>query len=331
MNTTGICGLKAMVLLPLSALLFAAPMGGTACPIPVYQYSLEWWERDPYEVYVFSQDDLTKEQQAVIDRLQAITQGNEGAMPVNLRLRRVQADSKERLYAHSALQGQTPEALPWMVVYYPATASNRRAPVWSGELNQRNFAALVDSPVRQRISELLINRTSVVWLLLESGNQRADKQAADLLKRELDRLQRTLVLPDLGSWGLAGVTLSPIEFARLSLSRADPAEQLLIAMLTNSERDLKDYAQEPMVFPIFGRGLIMEALIGGGINPPMIRKTAEFLTGPCSCTVKSLNPGTDLLTNADWAGRITPLSIEATTQPGGLGGFLDSAEKAGAF
>lgn len=300
-----------------------------ACPIPVYQYSLEWWERDPYEIYVFHTGTLTAEQRAIVDRLEASTRRDAGAMPVNLEVRVVQADSERRLEAHSALGGQTPLTLPWMAVHYPSTRSLRRGPIWTGELNPANWDALVDSPVRKRICELLINRTSVVWLLLESGNARADSQAANLLERELDRLQRTLTIPELGSWGMEDIVISDIEFETLRVSRADPAEQVLIAMLLNTETDLARYVDQPMVFPIFGRGLVMEALIGRGINSHMIRKTAEFLTGPCSCTVKARNPGTDLLTNADWAGRVKPLTVRATTQPSGLGGFLESADAAG--
>ena len=299
-----------------------------SCPIPVYQYSLEWWEQDPYEVYVFDNGEFTEEQEALLQKIQAISQGDKDSLPVNLRLRRVQADSNERLLAHSALQGQVPDTFPWMVVYYPSVSSNRRVPIWSGALTEKNFNALVDSPLRQQICEQLINRVSVVWVLLESGNTRKDNEAAILLTRELTRLQQTLVIPDIEKWGVDDITISPIQFDLLRLSREDSAEHMLIAMLMSSEIDLHDYISEPMVFPVFGRGLIMDALIGKGINPYMIRKTAEFLTGPCSCTVKSLNPGTDLLTTADWAGRIQPLTVEVTISPGGLGGFLDSAETA---
>lgn len=302
-----------------------------SCPIPVYQYSLEWWERDAYEVYVFDTGELTEEQEASIARLQRISEGRREAEPANLRLRRVQHESEERLAAHSALRGAEIESLPWMVVYYPAVSSNRSGPIWMGPLTEENIDALIDSPKRQEISDLLLNRTSVVWVLLESGNGRADREAAEVLEREVKRLEETLVPPALDEWGMEDIEISDIKFEIRRLSQNDETERMFVAMLTNSEIDLDDYRHEPMVFPIFGRGLIMNALIGRGINANMLRRTAEFLTGPCSCTVKSLNPGTDLLTTADWSGRIQPLSVEVTTEPGGLGGFLDSAEEAEAF
>ncbi len=66
-----------------------------------------------------------------------------------------------------------------------------------------------------------------------------------------------------------------------------------------SEADLKEL-HEPMAFPVFGRGRVLYALIGKGINPDMIRRACEFMVGPCSCQVKAQNPGFDLLTNYNW-------------------------------
>lgn len=308
------------------ALLFAAPV--MACPIPVYQYALEWWARDAYEIYVFDTGERNEAQDSAIAQLKGISEGQ--GTPANIRLRMVQSDSKERLRAHSALRGEVPASYPWMAVYYPSTSRNARRPVWMGEVNSANVEALLDSPVRQRISEELIERTSVVWLLLESGNARADREAHQLLEQEVERLAKTLTPPDPAAFGM-DIPITPIKFETMRLSRDDEAEQMLIRMLMNTEVDLEEFAGEPMVFPIFGRGLIMNALIGRGINAHMILDTAEFLTGACSCTVKSLNPGVDLITAVDWAARVKPMSQEFTTETGGLGGFLDSTEKVKGF
>lgn len=298
-----------------------------ACPIPVYQFALEWWERDAYEVYVFDTSALTEDEQAALQLLEGISSGQGvEAIPANIRLFHVRAESEDRLYAHAALRGEKPESLPWMAVYFPSALRRIRTPVWMGALNTENVKTLLDSPMRQKISELLANRVSTVWVLLESGTQRADAAAARVLEAEVKRLQDTLVPPDPSKWGFTDVKISDIRFEILRLSRTDPTEQMLVTMLLNSERDLKDI-DAPMVFPIFGRGLMMNALAGAGINPQMIRETAEYLTGPCSCTVKSSSPGIDLLSAFDWKARVTPLTEKVTMPPGGLGGFLNSAEK----
>ena len=55
-----------------------------------------------------------------------------------------------------------------------------------------------------------------------------------------------------------------------------------------------------MLFPIFGRGRVIPPAIGGEITTEAIRDMGEFLTGPCSCEIKELNPGYDLLLTANW-------------------------------
>jgi len=98
----------------------------------------------------------------------------------------------------------------------------------------------------------------------------------------------------------------------------------------------------PVVFPVFGRGRILCALAGKAIVAGNLEDAATFLAGPCSCQVKELNPGIDILMAADWdsvvegreavverVGRISipepkiaggaatePVSSAATTQPG---------------
>ena len=48
------------------------------------------------------------------------------------------------------------------------------------------------------------------------------------------------------------------------------------------------------------RGRVVVPLIGKGITTDNLGEIATFLTGPCSCQVKALNPGVDLLMNCDW-------------------------------
>jgi hypothetical protein len=87
--------------------------------------------------------------------------------------------------------------------------------------------------------------------------------------------------------------------------------------LIHSESDLSD-RDDPMVFPVFGRGRALFALIGQGITTDNVRGSASFLTGACSCEVKELNPGFDLLLATDWDGLITregaPPSIVASRE-----------------
>ncbi len=287
------------------------------CPIPLYRYALEWWEREPYEVYVFCDGALTDYERAVIERLEAMAAGDGGGeRAVNLRMRRVESESRERLDSHAAVRGEVPESLPWMVVHYRPVGANARTPVWSGALTDENVDALVDSPKRQEIADLLLNGAAVVWVFLESGNEAADDEAFQILERELTRLEAALEPPDAGAFGVEEIPLPDLRFEALRLSREASEESMLVNMLSRTEPDLERYANEPIVFPIFGRGFVMNALVGGGVNPGMIRETAEVLAARSTCTMTQTgNPGAGLLTAMNWADHIEPLAEEWA--PGG--------------
>ena len=64
--------------------------------------------------------------------------------------------------------------------------------------------------------------------------------------------------------------------------------------------DKKLTAGQPVVFPIFGRGRVLCALSGPNINASGLAECATFLSGACSCQVKELNPGVDLLMHVNW-------------------------------
>ncbi|MCB1088647.1 MAG: hypothetical protein KDM63_16535, partial [Verrucomicrobiae bacterium] len=55
-----------------------------------------------------------------------------------------------------------------------------------------------------------------------------------------------------------------------------------------------------MVFPVFGRGRLLEPLIGKGVRSENVMEYATYICGACSCEVKDQNPGVDLLIAADW-------------------------------
>ena len=90
-----------------------------------------------------------------------------------------------------------------------------------------------------------------------------------------------------------------LDFSVITVAVDDPDEAVFREILLNSEDDLKDY-DEPIAFPVFGRGRALPALVGKGINNDMIDDASTFLSGPCSCQVKRQNPGFDLLTSVNW-------------------------------
>ena len=102
-------------------------------------------------------------------------------------------------------------------------------------------------------------------------------------------------------------------FPLVRLARDDSQDAPLVGMLRHVEPDLMEY-DEPMAFPIYGRGRALYALIGAGINEDTIGEACLFLVQGCSCLVKEGNPGRDLLLAVDW-GQVAV----AVAGPGHLG------------
>jgi hypothetical protein len=280
-----------------------------ACETPVFLYALENWLPEVYELLVFHRGKLSKQDSKAFSLLHQNVQDN--TKHANIRVVDVDIDGKVDAATEKLWASQKKASLPWVVALYPYTGGfqsdngvrfmGSRTPrmAWSGRLTESNARALVDSPLRQQIAKQLVRQVTAVWILLESGNRRKDDNAYRTLQTELARMERALTLPPL----LDAVTGKEIDakptFSLLRLSRGDEAEQALVQMLLNTERDLQDI-DEPIVFPIFGRGIVLYALVGAGINGNTIADAAEFLTGSCSCEAKALNPGVDLLMKAEW-------------------------------
>jgi hypothetical protein len=152
-------------------------------------------------------------------------------------------------------------------------------------------------------------------VLLESGDAERDAAAAKLLTERLTALQDDLRLPEFADAqedgkkakdepGLLSNLPLKLRFSMLRISPNDPAEAQFVRMLRLAEPDLKKLVagqpREPIVFPVFGQGRVLCGLEGKNIRPETIEDCAAFLVGECSCQVKELNPGVDLLLAADW-------------------------------
>jgi len=277
-----------------------------ACNVPVFRFALERWRPDPYRAVLFHRGPLSDSDR---EQVQPLVEQQETGV-ANLAFRTVdvsQLDAESvddaadaALFAAISTTDGEP-ALPLLVVQYPAHLKIQK-PVWTGAPGREALAQLTDSPVRQQLARRLAEGQTAVWLVLESGQSEQDNAAAALVEAEIKKLEQELELPDLTDAPedaiAAGAPLK-IAFSVLRVRKDDAAEQALVAMLIGSESDLAERT-DPMVFPVFGRGRALWALIGPGITAKNIHDSAGFLVGPCSCEVKELNPGFDLLLSANW-------------------------------
>ncbi len=268
-----------------------------ACSVPVFRYALERWKPDAYKGIYIYRGEISEQDQALLDRLHDSAANPES--PLNLIIKSVNADtfSKEKLTEF--LKGPVPDKLPILTVWYPGQMG-KSPPFLHEILTTALVERLVQSPKRKQIAESLINGESVVWVFIPSGNQKKDDDALILIRQELDlALKKYAKNPFTIIAGTKRKRLT-YGFPIMSLSRDDPSEYILIETLIKSESDLFEHTDEPMVFPVFGRGRSLGCLFGEFITKKNIEDATFFLSGACSCEVKAMNPGVDLLMAAPW-------------------------------
>lgn len=268
-----------------------------ACNVPVFRYALERWIPDTYRATLFYQDSLTESQQAVIRTLEESANTAKG----NIEVRRVEVSAIEGDVERALFATLLPTSLPWVVVQYPESLRIDKL-VWSGPLASDALGPLIASPLRTELIRRLAEGQTAVWLMLESGQADKDNSAATMLVESLEQLSHQLELPELTGApedDLLLTTPLKVKFSLLRVPRGVAVEQSLVEMLLGSESDLAEF-DEPMVFPVFGRGRALLPLVGAGITTENVRDAAALLVGACSCEVKDLNPGFDLLLAADW-------------------------------
>jgi hypothetical protein len=198
-----------------------------ACSVPVFKYALAYWEADPYEVMVFHRGNLSATEQTLVDKLEEVSWS--GKIYANINLRMIDLERSPGEVMEKLWESQQASELPWMVVRYPRF-SGISEDIWSGPLKSESIELILDSPVRQEIIRRIIDGEAAVWVLLESGDPRQDKAAADYLQEHLNKMSDTLkILPPV-EYQFDESDLK-VRFSMVSLSREGPKEQFLIQML----------------------------------------------------------------------------------------------------
>ncbi len=273
-----------------------------ACSVPVFRYALERWWPDLHTSVIFHDAPLEGEHLEALELLEASTEA-EGQI-TNMRVVKLDMNEEENLVIMKRVLGEDQEVTyPWFAVISPG-GDNRGKPIVQGELSTALAKSVIDSPVRRDLARRILQGESAIWILLESGRKEEDDAAEAVMKEAIEFIHENLELPmiapqDLGVMSNQEATPLKLEFTIKRLSRDNKEESFLIDSLMKSESDLYEY-DEPMAFPVFGRGRALYALVGKGINRENIIDACAFMAGACSCEVKELNPGTDLLMATDW-------------------------------
>ena len=210
--------------------------------------------------------------------------------------------------------------LPAIVVAYPFAQSPRtRAGVavlqtaWASPLSMQSAEAVIDSPLRKAIARKIVDGATAVWILRDGKDAAVNEKAYAELQKRLTQAEKTIKLPELDADETKKVNLR-VNFAIVRLTQAmQKTEPFLNASLLHSEpgeEPLAECADQPMAFPVFGRGRVLFALVGGGINEENVLDTCAFLIGPCGCQVKADNPGWDMLLTKQWDEHVTDTLVK---------------------
>jgi hypothetical protein len=120
-----------------------------------------------------------------------------------------------------------------------------------------------------------------------------------------------------------------IDFSYLRTSKDDPAEEVFLSMLF-AQMPPSERLNEAFAFPVFGRGRVINGVPESKLNEAGVVEMCQYLCGRCSCTVKSENPGMDLLMNIPWDQYVAEGSMQVREILPPLSGVLeldDSLEK----
>jgi hypothetical protein len=223
--------------------LFGVAKSLVGCDTPVYQYALERWPSGVYTVFVFHDGELTEEQTAMIEGLQArceapkplsmpekapvedeATEGEAaegeatevesgeiempyGYMPYPFAdVVTIDVSDPPERFSEALVEAWAEKAAdgPIIVIPHPLDYSGEYS-LWDGALTQENIDLLVDSPLRKELtSRLLNNGDAIVWLFLPCGDEEKDTQAKETLDAELKRL-RKMMLESGELWPLSGI------------------------------------------------------------------------------------------------------------------------------
>ena len=302
------CGGRAAGVAALLLLCAAAP--GRVCKIPVFRYALERWASAPYVALVFHKGPLDDVSAKILDEARGSS--------ANLVVEKVDIDGRMDPNVRKVWEARKADPLPWVALLHPGVDD---AATWTGRLEAESFRGVLDSPARKEVVRRIMSAESAVWLLIESGEKAKDDAAAAMLAAELPKLEKSIELPILGEDDPPLRSKLPLKlaFSMLRVARTDPAEGVFVEILLRGYKG----PTGPMIVPVIGRARAVWALAGEALKAESVADLAEFVTGSCSCEVKELNPGFDLLVSADWEALLElggpaeppPLAIPAPVLP----------------
>jgi hypothetical protein len=260
------------------ALSFLAAAQASGCTVPVFRYALDRWPAESWTLEAPRSVFLTE--------------------PLATTLRNLGGDSPLNLTAKPLAGPDESRAR----LSFPGAGAAETA--WTGPLTPDSFRVLTDSPARQSLVRRLLSGDSAVWVVVLPPDAADGAALTDRLRKRLAFVESAAQLPALDpndpSSRLGPGPELKLALTQLAVSRGDPAEHAFIAMLAGPAGGGLAQSSGAFAAAVFGRGRVFGAWPAAELSDELIDRTNLFLTRACSCEVKSLHPGWDLLLRVDW-------------------------------
>jgi len=281
-----------------------------ACKVPVFRYALERWDVDRYTMVVIVDGEPAEDTRRGIDHLQEVSAS--GAANVAIEIIDLAKLSPQELWQLEDFDSTV--KTPHLQVFYPER-NGRRKLCWEGGLTRAGLETWLASPLRSEVIDGLVTGASAVWVLVEGEDPEVNQQTEDTVRLGIQQAMSEItipagVIPRLGAneylqnhpeASLDDVLRCDVplkvDFQVSRLAFGDQSELALRAM----GGGLATSKSGPWLIPIFGRGRMLDAIDGKGVTTETIVNACQYMVGECSCTVKTQNPGVDLLMSANWS------------------------------
>jgi len=286
------------------------PATAFACKVPVFRYALERWNVDRYTMVVMVDGEPDKEVAKAIKRITEASATE--AANVELQVIDLKTLSPQQQWQ---LEDFDPTVeTPHLQVFYPER-NGRRKLCWEGAFTSSVADKWLRSPLRSKVAEELVSGASAVFVLVECEDSKLNQQVEESVRLGVRQAMEEISIPDgvIPRFGAneylqqhpeaslddvlrCDVPLK-VDFQIVRLAFDDQSESALRAM----GNGLAASSSCPWLIPIFGRGRMLDTIDARNLTAQTVLNACQYMVGECSCTVKTQNPGVDLLMSANWS------------------------------
>ena len=304
--------LLSKILLPVICFISMALSPADACTKPVFRYALELWPAEPYTFTVLHDGSIDQTLRSRIEALAPL-----GFYSFRLTHYNVYEELPSGVIQKSWEADPSPSRLPIGVIQKPYGDEE----IWIGKVDETGARELKDLIYPDIIVDVIRdikNGDVASWVLIPGDEEAENQRVRTLLKTRLKNLESELKLPheldptnpEYSKAPLPGVPFH-IKFS-IRETELDKPENALLKKNLEMWRPKMMKRKGPKVMPVFGRGRALEIFHGTEITAKLLKDVSSFLVGECSCKVKELNPGFDLMMPFAWDRILVDMQFDHT-------------------